>query len=126
MEKKWDTVIPADLKRFFIRKWDIYVPLVTKMLMILKRSLHISESSQMLCRVILIDVLNKPSARRMHGLLRKVGNVWNSPRCDLPKDLNLEVHIVTALEIYNVKCVLHSHVSKLYSNSDDYKFIHVY
>ena len=26
MEKKWDTVIPADLKR----KWDIYVPLVTK------------------------------------------------------------------------------------------------
>ena len=44
MEKKWDTVIPADLKRLFVSgtycypsglektlcKWDIYVPLVTK------------------------------------------------------------------------------------------------
>jgi hypothetical protein len=30
MEKKWDTVIPADLKRLFF-KW-IYVPLVTKWL----------------------------------------------------------------------------------------------
>jgi len=29
MEKKWDTVIPADLKRLFC-KWNIYVPLVTK------------------------------------------------------------------------------------------------
>jgi len=29
MEKKWDTVIPADLNRLFC-KWDIYVPLVTK------------------------------------------------------------------------------------------------
>jgi len=29
MEKKWDTVIPADLKGLFV-KWDIYVPLVTK------------------------------------------------------------------------------------------------
>jgi len=29
MEKKRDTVIPADLKRLFV-KWDIYVPLVTK------------------------------------------------------------------------------------------------
>jgi len=29
MEKKWDTVIPADVKRLFV-KWDIYVPLVTK------------------------------------------------------------------------------------------------
>ena len=29
MEKKWDTVIPADLKRLFF-KWDIYVPLVTE------------------------------------------------------------------------------------------------
>jgi len=68
----------------------------------------------MLCRVILIDVLNKPSPRRMHGMhgsirfLRKVGKVWNSPWCDLPKDFNLEIFIVTALEIYNVKCVLHT------------------
>jgi hypothetical protein len=30
MEKKWDTVIPADLKRLV--KWGIYVPLVTKVL----------------------------------------------------------------------------------------------
>jgi hypothetical protein len=30
MGKKWDTVIPADLKR--LCKWDIYVPLVTKWL----------------------------------------------------------------------------------------------
>ena len=29
MEKKWDTVIPADLKRLF-GKWEIYVPMVTK------------------------------------------------------------------------------------------------
>jgi hypothetical protein len=29
MEKKWDTVIAADLKRLFC-KWDIYVPLVPK------------------------------------------------------------------------------------------------
>jgi len=29
MEKKWDTVIPADLKKTLC-KWDIYVPLVTK------------------------------------------------------------------------------------------------
>ena len=29
MEKKWDTVIPADLKRLFC-KWDIYVLLVMK------------------------------------------------------------------------------------------------
>jgi hypothetical protein len=28
MEKKWVTVIPADLKR--LCKWDMYVPLVTK------------------------------------------------------------------------------------------------
>jgi hypothetical protein len=28
MEKKWDTIIPADLKR--LCKWDIYIPLVTK------------------------------------------------------------------------------------------------
>jgi len=31
MEKKWDTVIPADLKRLFV-KGDIYFPLVTKVL----------------------------------------------------------------------------------------------
>jgi hypothetical protein len=49
----------------------------------------------MLYRVILIDVLNKPSPRRMHGthgsirFLRNVGNVWNSPWCDLPKFLLL-------------------------------------
>jgi len=29
MEIKWDTVIPADLKRTLFR-WDIYVPLVTE------------------------------------------------------------------------------------------------
>jgi hypothetical protein len=29
MEKNWDTVMPANLKRLFY-KWDIYVPLVTK------------------------------------------------------------------------------------------------
>jgi len=29
MEKKWDTVTPADLKKTLC-KWDIYVPLVTK------------------------------------------------------------------------------------------------
>jgi len=29
MEKKWDTVIPADLEKTLC-KWDIYVPLVTK------------------------------------------------------------------------------------------------
>jgi hypothetical protein len=28
MEKKWDTVITADLKR--LCKWELYVPLVTK------------------------------------------------------------------------------------------------
>jgi hypothetical protein len=28
MEKKWDTVIPADLKRLFVS--EAYVPLVTK------------------------------------------------------------------------------------------------
>jgi len=32
MEKKWDTVTPADLKKTLC-KWDIYVPLVTKGLM---------------------------------------------------------------------------------------------
>jgi hypothetical protein len=32
MEKKWDSDIPADLKRLF-DEWDIYVPLVTKGLM---------------------------------------------------------------------------------------------
>ena len=31
-EKRWDTVIPADLKKTPC-KWDIYVPLVTKGLM---------------------------------------------------------------------------------------------
>jgi hypothetical protein len=30
MEKKWDTVIPADLKR--LCKWDVYVLLVKKVL----------------------------------------------------------------------------------------------
>jgi hypothetical protein len=29
MEKKWDTVAPADLKKT-LYKWEIYVPLVTK------------------------------------------------------------------------------------------------
>ena len=29
MEKKWDTVTPADLKKTLC-KWDIYIPLVTK------------------------------------------------------------------------------------------------
>jgi len=29
MEKKWDTVIPADLEKTLC-KWDMYVPLVTK------------------------------------------------------------------------------------------------
>jgi len=29
MEKKWDTVIPADLKKTLC-KWDVYVPQVTK------------------------------------------------------------------------------------------------
>jgi len=29
MEKKWDTVTPADLKKTLC-KWDVYVPLVTK------------------------------------------------------------------------------------------------
>jgi hypothetical protein len=29
MEKKWDAVIPADLKKLLF-KWDIYVLLVTK------------------------------------------------------------------------------------------------
>ena len=29
MEKKWDTVTPADLKKTLCM-WDIYVPLVTK------------------------------------------------------------------------------------------------
>jgi len=29
MEKKWDTTVPADLKKT-ICKWDIYDPLVTK------------------------------------------------------------------------------------------------
>jgi hypothetical protein len=29
MEKKWDAVIPADLKKTLC-KWDAYVPLVTK------------------------------------------------------------------------------------------------
>jgi len=29
MEKKWDTVIPADLEKT-LSKWDTYVPLVTK------------------------------------------------------------------------------------------------
>jgi hypothetical protein len=31
MEKKWNTVIPADLIGLFV-KWDIYVPLVRKRL----------------------------------------------------------------------------------------------
>jgi hypothetical protein len=30
MEKKWDTVIPLDLKRLFVRKWDTHVLLVMK------------------------------------------------------------------------------------------------
>jgi hypothetical protein len=30
MEKKWDTVIPADLKRLFVSGTYTYVPLVTK------------------------------------------------------------------------------------------------
>jgi len=30
MEKKWDTVIPADLKRLFVSGTYIHVPLVTK------------------------------------------------------------------------------------------------
>jgi hypothetical protein len=30
MEKKWDTVIPADLKRLFVSGTYIYVLLVTK------------------------------------------------------------------------------------------------
>jgi hypothetical protein len=30
MEKKWDTVIPADLKRLFVSGTYVYVPLVTK------------------------------------------------------------------------------------------------
>jgi hypothetical protein len=29
MEKKWDTIIPADFEKTLC-KWDIYVPLVTK------------------------------------------------------------------------------------------------
>jgi hypothetical protein len=33
-EKKWDTVIPADLK--ILCKWDVYVPLVTKGLILAK------------------------------------------------------------------------------------------
>ena len=40
MEKKWDTVIPADSKR--LCKWDIYVPLVTKRLSLFEEGLRYS------------------------------------------------------------------------------------
>ena len=42
MEKKWDTVIPADLKKTLF-KWEIYVPLVTKGL----RSINKSRNQKM-------------------------------------------------------------------------------
>ena len=35
MDKKWDTVIPADLKRLFVSGTYTYVPLVTKGLIFL-------------------------------------------------------------------------------------------
>jgi hypothetical protein len=48
MEKKWDTVVPADLKIF---KWDVYVPLVTKGLI----------RKVLLCRTILYIQKNPDS-----------------------------------------------------------------
>jgi hypothetical protein len=48
MDKKWDTVIPAEMKRLFV-KWDIYVPLVTKGLMRHCSSLiHVDQSTNFL------------------------------------------------------------------------------
>jgi hypothetical protein len=38
----------------------------------------------------------------------------------------MTIHYTNILEIYNVKCVLHGHVSKMYSNSDDNRILHVY
>jgi hypothetical protein len=45
MEKKWDTVIPADLKRTLC-KWDIYVPLVTKGLRNMRWDGHVTHTEQ--------------------------------------------------------------------------------
>jgi hypothetical protein len=60
------------------------------------------------------------------GFFETSVTLWHSPWRDLPKGFNLEGFIFIALEIYNVKCVLQSHVLQLYSNSDDYKILHVY
>jgi len=51
MEKKWDTVIPVNLKKTLC-KWDIYVPLVTKGLKYMLGTIYDLHQKSCLCRVL--------------------------------------------------------------------------
>jgi hypothetical protein len=57
MEKKWDTVTPADMKRLFLSGTYTYVPLVTKGLMSAQEFMFLIQTVYNSCHMFILFIL---------------------------------------------------------------------